>query len=124
MLAQGRLNLKSAEGLLRDQERNVIGAAVLAWDGAFDILAGFMNLAGYRITSQGGHHSVALAGVRAILGQERRPLLNRLGDLRRTRNRALYDAIPPDADEIEAVIRDVRSIARELESALRRFEAC
>lgn len=91
---------------------------VLAWDGTFSLLAAFLNLAGYRVTSANGHHLAALNGVRAPLDSAHRPLLDHLGDVRRMRNRALYDGIPPAVQDIEEAADDLESLAVQLESAL------
>jgi hypothetical protein len=123
MLDQGRLNVRSAGRLLKDDEPNVVGAVVLAWDGCFDVLAGLLNLAGYRVPSSTGHHHAAVTGVRALLSREWRPLLSRLGDLRRHRNRGLYDGIPADVEEVEGWLADVSALAGHLEAALRRAGA-
>jgi len=65
----------------------------------------------YRITSERGHHAIALRAVRAVVAtRDAAALLQRLDGLRRLRDNALYNNLPIDADEVEAFVPDVAKL--------------
>lgn len=98
---------------------NPKGACSLAWESALGALFGWLTLFGYRITSERGHHAVAVRAVRAILdSREAAELLQRLDGLRRLRDNALYNNLPVDPDEVSAFIPHVATLVDRLERAI------
>ena len=82
---------------------------LLAWDGvAFPILAAALSLAGYRVTSRQGHHRVAVEASRLLLGED--ALLSRVGGLRRSRDRTMYDQDHPDPAEVADFLQDLEHL--------------
>src|SRR5581483_2222791 len=80
-------------------------AMTIAWDRvAFQALAAMLSIAGYRVTSQQGHHRVAVDAGRLLLTDER--LLSRIGALRRTRDRGMYEFEPATKAELDQALRD------------------
>jgi hypothetical protein len=62
-------------------------ALILAWDAiAFQALAATLAIAGYRVTSQAGHHRTAVEASRLLLPDD--ALLSRIGRLMRFRAEA------------------------------------
>jgi hypothetical protein len=97
-------------------------ALLLAWDGvAFQALAATLAMAGYRVTSQVGHHRVAVEAGRLLLGDE--ALLSRIGRLMRTRGRGMYEAEPAEVGEVTAALDDCDKLIRHVRSALERARA-
>lgn len=95
---------------------NPRGACSLAWEATLGSLLGWLSLFGYRITSD---HAIAVRAVRALLDtREAKALLQRLDGLRRLRDNALYNNLPVDADEVEAFMADVATLAVWLERAV------
>src|ERR1700716_381771 len=118
-LAQALTDLGTADAILRSPRRNPKGAASLAWEATLGLLLGWLSLFGYRITSERGHHAVAVRAVRAILdSREDTTLLLRLDGLRRLRDNALYNNLPVDADEVEEFLRDIAALGDSLERAV------
>src|SRR3989304_3914277 len=68
-------------GRAPDRERPMAAAD----EAGYRVGAGILDLAGYRVTSQPGHHRAAIDGATIVLGGERRALLRRLDRARRVR---------------------------------------
>lgn len=105
-LARSRRDLELATTVIGpvDQDR----AMAVAYEAGYRACAGLLDLAGYRVTTQPGHHRAAIDGATAILGDEHRPRLRRLDRARRFRNDALYgDVSSAGKAEFEQLVRDV-----------------
>ncbi len=88
----------------------------VAYEAGYRACAGVLDLAGYRVTSQPGHHRATIDAATLILGGERRALLRRLDRARRFRNDALYgDVASAGAKEFEQLVRDVAWLLDELD---------
>jgi hypothetical protein len=111
-LKQAGADLTSARAVLSvASPSNPKGACSLAWEAALESLLGWLSLFGYRITSERGHHAIAVRAVRAILDtRDAAGLLQRLDGLRRLRDNALYNNLPIDADEVEEFLPDVATL--------------
>ncbi len=70
-------------------------AMAVAYEAGYRACAGLLDLSGYRVTSQPGHHRAAIEGAGAVLDQSVRPLLRRLDAARRFRNETLCGDAPP-----------------------------
>ena len=90
-LARSRKDLDLAANLLAgvDPDR----AMAVAYEAGYRACAGILDLAGYRITSQPGHHRAAIDAATIVLGSERRALLRRLDRARRFRDQALIPEV-------------------------------
>jgi hypothetical protein len=116
-LARSRKDLDLASTILADVDRD--RAMAVAYEAGYRACAGILDLEGYRITSQPGHHRAAIDAVSVVLGAERRPLLRRLDRARRFRNEALYGDVPSvGRREFEQLIRDVGWLIDELKRQL------
>jgi hypothetical protein len=94
----------------------------VAWDSvAFQALAAMLAIAGYRVTSQQGHHRVAVDAGRLLLTDEK--LLSRIGTLRPTRDRGMYEAEPATKSEVDQAIRDSQELVQLVRAALERARA-
>jgi hypothetical protein len=105
-LARSRKDLGLAATVLAgvDRER----AMAVAYEAGYRVCAGILDIAGYRVTSQPGHHRAAIDGATLVLGGERRALLRRLDRARRFRNDALYgDVAAVGTAEFEQLLKDV-----------------
>lgn len=92
---------------------------LLAWDGvAFPILAAALALAGYRVTSRQGHHRVAVEAGRLLLGED--ALLSRIGGLRRSRDRTMYEQDRPDPADVADFLQDLEQLRTLVGAALER----
>ncbi len=80
-------------GLLERVDRD--RAAAVMYEAGYRACAGLLDMAGYRVTSQPGHHRAALDATIELLGAAHRPLLRRLDRARRFRNEALYGIVAP-----------------------------
>ncbi|MDO8485843.1 MAG: hypothetical protein Q7S35_12955 [Candidatus Limnocylindrales bacterium] len=86
-------------------------AMAVAYEAGYRACAGLLILAGYRVTSQPGHHRAAIEGAGALLGPSARPLLRRLDAARRFRNETLYgDAPPAPVGELRQLLVDVGAL--------------
>ncbi len=101
----------------RDLARDVLvgvdrdRAMAVAYEAGFRACAGMVNLAGYRVTSQPGHHRAVIEAAAAVLGPGSRPLMRRLDAARRFRNETLYgDAPAASKVELDGLIGDVSEI--------------
>ncbi len=91
----------------------------VAYEAGYRACAGLVDLAGYRVTSQPGHHRAAIEGAGAVLDQPARPLLRRLDAARRFRNETLYgDASPAPEGELRQLLSDVDDLLGRLSTAL------
>lgn len=89
----------------------------VAYEAGYRACAAFLDLEGYRVTSQPGHHRAAIDGATLILGAEHRPRLRRLDRARRFRNEALYGNVATaGAAEFSQLVTDVRWLLDELAS--------
>ncbi|MES2208610.1 MAG: hypothetical protein V4515_00245 [Chloroflexota bacterium] len=71
----GRQQVPKGDVLARlDRDR----AMAVAYEAGYRACAGLLVLAGYRVTSQPGHHRAAIEGAGALLGPSARPLFRRL----------------------------------------------
>ena len=105
-LARSRKDLNLAANLLADVDRD--RATAVAYEAGYRACAGILDLAGYRVTSQPGHHRAAIDAATLILGAEQRALLRRLDRARRFRNEALYgDGATAGVAEFEQLLKDV-----------------
>lgn len=94
----------------------------IAYEAGFRACVGILLLAGYRLTSQPGHHRAALEGAAAVLGRDVRPLLRRVDGARQFRNEILYGDTPPASEsQLAMLIGDVGGLlvrlARTLEGS-------
>jgi hypothetical protein len=118
--AQARLRQALADlATVRAVSSNPKAACSLAWEATLESLLGWLSLFGYRVTSERGHHAVAVRAVTALLDtSDARALLRRLDGLRRLRDNALYNNLPIEADEVEEYLPDVATLANWLERAV------
>src|SRR5215471_15433594 len=79
-LRQAGADLDTVRALLGTASpTNPKGACSLAWEAALESLLGWLCLFGYRVTSERGHHAIAVRAVRALLDtREAGALLHRL----------------------------------------------
>jgi len=90
-------------------------AMAVAYEAGYRACAGVLDLAGYRVTSQPGHHRAAIDGATLVLGAQRRALLRRLDRARRFRNEALYgDGASAGRAEFDQLLKDVAWLLEEL----------
>jgi len=101
--------------------RDVVGrvdrdrAMAIAYEAGFRACVGILLLAGYRLTSQPGHHRAAIEGTAAVLGRDVRPLLRRVDGARQFRNEILYgDAPPASESQLAGLIGDVGELLARL----------
>lgn len=122
-LAQGRADLATARAILKSTRlNNPKGATSLAWEAALGISIGWLAFFGYRVTSERGHHAVAIRTVRALLDThpEAAAVLLRIDGLRRLRDNALYNNLPVEAEELEPLLPDIDQLGEWLERAVGR----
>ena len=94
-------------------------AMAVAYEAGYRACAGLLVLAGYRVTSQPGHHRAAIEGAGALLGPSARPLLRRLDAARRFRNETLDgDAPPAPEGELRQLLEDVGALLDQLAGAV------
>ena len=116
-LARSERDKNLARDVLADVDRD--RAMAVAYEAGFRACAGIVNLSGFRITSQPGHHRAAIEACAAVLGQDSRPLLRRLDAARRFRNETLYGDAPPAAkSELAGLISDVSELLKMVASRL------
>lgn len=105
-LARSRKDLDLAADILATVDRD--RAMAVAYEAGYRACAGLLDLVGYRVTSQPGHHRAAIDGATLVLGVKHRPLLRRLDRARRFRNEALYGDVPTAAAaEFAQLVEDV-----------------
>lgn len=94
-------------------------ALLVAWDGvAFPALSAALALAGYRVTNQMGHHRAAVDAGKHLLGDD--SLLSRIGSLRRTRDRGMYEGEAVEVEEVTGLLDDCEALVRLVRKALER----
>lgn len=94
-------------------------ATTIAYEAGLRACAGILDLAGWRVRSQQGHHGVMIDAARRVLGAEYTAILQRLDVARRYRNDDLYgEAAPPSAAQREDALADAETIVNELERRL------
>ncbi len=94
-------------------------AMAIAYEAGFRACVGILLLAGYRLTSQPGHHRAAIEGAAAVLGRDVRPLLRRVDGARQFRNEILYgDAPPASESQLAMLLGDVGDLLGRLARAL------
>jgi hypothetical protein len=116
-LARSRKDLDLATEVLAgvDRER----AMAVAYEAGYRGCAGILDVAGYRVTSQPGHHRAAIDAASVVLGAGHRALLRRLDRARRFRNEALYGDMPSvSRQEFAQLVLDVAWLLDELEGRL------
>lgn len=97
-------------------------SVTIAYEAGLRACAGILDLAGFRVRSQQGHHGVTIDAARRVLGQEFAPVLKRLDLARRYRNEDLYgEAPPPSAAQRDESINDAEALVAELERRLHAF---
>lgn len=96
-------------------------AMAVAYEAGYRACAGLLDLSGYRVTSQPGHHRAAIEGAGAVLDASVRPLLRRLDAARRFRNETLYGDTPPAPEgELRQLLSDVDDLLERLSVVLSR----
>lgn len=106
--------LVTCNRIAQDDPKSVL---LLAWDGvAFQLLAAALALAGYRVTNRQGHHRVAVEAVRELFDSD--ALFFRIRNLRRSRDRSMYENQPPPVDEVEEALADCQELERLLAAAI------
>ncbi|MGH7903742.1 MAG: hypothetical protein ACREPA_06405 [Candidatus Dormibacteraceae bacterium] len=120
-LNHAAVDLRSAADLLDGLRHvNTRAARTLAWQSAFEALAGYLVLAGYRPRDEASQWAVFEA-VKSVLDSEHGHLFRRLSELRRSRNVGLFSAEPsPTEVDVRASIKAVRDLIGGLEEAIRR----
>lgn len=116
MLDDAERSLKAARSIAKEDPRS---ALLLAWDGvAFQALAAALLLAGYRVTSQPGHHRLAAVACRELLDD--RALMFRIDAVRRMRSRGMYEGEAPEPAEADAALADAESLIQDVRTAAAR----
>jgi hypothetical protein len=78
-LDRSRKDLALAKDVLAGVDRD--RAMAVAYEAGYRCCAGLLDLAGYRVTSQPGHHRAAIDATTTLLGDAERARLRRLGRL-------------------------------------------
>lgn len=114
---RSRRDLDLASTVLGQIDRD--RAMAVAYEAGYRACAGLLDLGGFRVSSQPGHHRAAIDGAAHILGDAHRARLRRLDRARRFRNDALYgDVASAGASEFEQLLRDVAWLLDRLEIEL------
>jgi hypothetical protein len=82
----------------------------LAWQLQDGVIAATLAIAGYRVTSEAGHHRVSVDAARLLLGED--ALLSRIGRLRRTRGRRMYESEPVEKQEVIEALDDCEKLIK------------
>ena len=118
-LDRSRKDLALARDVLARVDRD--RAMAVAYEAGYRCCAGLLDLAGYRVTSQPGHHRAAIDATTALLGDTERARLRRLDRARRFRNEALYgDGATVGAAEFAQLLREVDWLLQRLSTELER----
>jgi len=121
-LARSSSDLALAADVLAPLDRD--RAMAVAYEAGYRACAGLLVLAGYRVTSQPGHHRAAIDGAGILLGSSSRALLRRLDAARRFRNETLYgDVAPAPEGELRQLLEDVGVLLDRLVAALSSLDA-
>jgi hypothetical protein len=116
-LERSRSDLALAGDVVRRVDRD--RAMAIAYEAGFRACVGILLLAGYRLTSQPGHHRAAIEGAAAVLGRDVRPLLRRVDGARQFRNEILYgDTAPASESQLAMLIGDVGDLLGRLAHTL------
>jgi hypothetical protein len=116
MLKSAQRSLKTARDIAAHDPDS---ALTLAWDRiAFQALGAMLTLAGYRVTSEKGHHRVTVDAGRLLLGEQ--DLLSRIGALRRSRDRGMYESEPAEKEEVVAALEDCEKLIEVVGKAIDR----
>ena len=116
-LGRSRSDLALARDVVAQLDRD--RAMAIAYEAGFRACVGVLLLAGYRLSSQPGHHRAAIEGAAAVLGEGARPLLRRIDGARQFRNEILYgDAPPASESQLAQLVADVDDLLGRLSSAL------
>jgi uncharacterized protein YyaL (SSP411 family) len=108
MLSAADRSLKTARSIASTDPDSTL---LVAWGGiAFQALAAALALAGYRVTSQPGHHRAAVKAARLLLGED--VLLSRIDRLRRTRGRGMYEGEPADKEDVAGALDDCEELIK------------
>jgi hypothetical protein len=118
LLARAEKDLMLARELSgRDPER----AVALAYEAGLRACLTLLQLAGYRVRSEPGHHRIALEASAAFVDAGAEVRLSHLNDAREFRNASLYgEPLPAGEDFVRQVVDDARDLLAE---ARRRFES-
>lgn len=92
-LDRSRKDLALARDVLAGIDRD--RAMAVAYEAGYRSCAGLLDLAGYRVTSQPGHHRAAIDATTTLLGDAERARLRRLDRARRFRNDGSMETWPP-----------------------------
>lgn len=118
-LARSRKDLEIARDVLARIDRD--RAMAVAYEAGYRCCAGLLDLAGYRVTSQPGHHRAAIDATTKLLGDSERARLRRLDRARRFRNDALYGEVATaGTGEFAQLLRDVDWLLTRLATELER----
>jgi hypothetical protein len=118
-LTRSRKDLTLAGEVLAGIDRD--RAMAVAYEAGYRCCAGLLDVAGYRVTSQPGHHRAAIDATTALLGDTERTRLRRLDRARRFRNDALSgDVATAGAGEFAQFLRDVAWLIERLANELER----
>lgn len=118
-LDRSRKDLALAKDVLAGVDRD--RAMAVAYEAGYRCCAGLLDLAGYRVTSQPGHHRAAIDATTTLLGDAERARLRRLDRARRFRNDTLYgDMATAGAAEFTQLLRDVDWLLERLATELER----
>jgi hypothetical protein len=118
-LDRSRKDLALAKDVLAGVDRD--RAMAVAYEAGYRCCAGLLDLAGYRVTSQPGHHRAAIDATTTLLGDAERARLRRLDRARRFRNDTLYgDMATAGAAEFAQLLRDVDWLLQRLATELER----
>ena len=91
----------------------------IAYEAALRACAGILDLAGYRVRTQQGHHWAVIVAAGAVLGDAFSTTVKRVDDARKYRNDDLYgDAAPPRAGQRDQAIADAATLVAEVERRL------
>jgi hypothetical protein len=108
ILAGAERSLTTARAIVNSDPDN---ALLLAWNAiAFQALTATLLLAGYRVTSQVGHHRVAVNAGRLLLNED--ALLSRVRGLMRARSRGMYENEPAEKEEVIAGLDDCEKLIK------------
>lgn len=94
-------------------------ALTIAYEASLRACAGILDLSGYRVRSQQGHHAAFIRATRVVLGEPFATVLMRVDIARGYRNDDLYGSTaPPSAAQRDEAIADAVALADELERRL------
>jgi hypothetical protein len=119
ILAGAERSLATARSIANSDPDN---ALLLGWDAvAFQALAATLAMAGYRVTSQVGHHRVVVSAGRLLLNDD--ALLSRIRGLMKARSRGMYEHEPTEKREANEALDDCEKLIALVRSAAQRARA-